>query len=239
MANQTKPSNKKNSAPVSVPVVAVVEETVSVSVPPVKKATKKSKKDTVIQEVPLTVVNETVVETATAEEISAIEPVVVPPVVSIDRVIVGLLQELFVLEQQEAVIQQQRKVKRRQLEKAIVKVLKANNKASAKKQKRSGNRQPSGFVRPTLISDELASFLGKEAGTEMSRTSVTNEINTYIKQHNLKDVANGRQINADENLSKLLKLAKEDVLTYFNLQKFMNHHYVKKTPVVVVAPLSA
>lgn len=230
MANQTKTSNKKNSAPapVSVPVVAVVEEPVSVSVPPVKKATKKSKK----QEVPPTVVSEMVVETATAEEISAVEPVV-PPVVSIDRVIVGLLQELFALEQQESVIQQQRKVKRRQLEKAIVKVLKANSKASAKKQKRSGNRQPSGFVRPTLISDELASFLGKEAGTEMSRTSVTNEINTYIKQHNLKDVANGRQINADENLSKLLKLGKEDVLTYFNLQKFMNHHYVKKTPVDV------
>jgi len=152
----------------------------------------------------------------------------VPPALLTDNTIMTLLSELASLEQQESLIQQKRRIKRRLLEKAVVKLLKSNSKAANKKQKRSGNRQPSGFIRPTLISDELASFLGKESGTEMARTAVTNQINNYIKSNNLKDAKNGRQINADEKLATLLKLGKDDVLTYFNLQKFMKHHFVKK-----------
>ena len=48
------------------------------------------------------------------------------------------------------------------LEKTISRELKAAQKASQKKKRASGNRAPSGFVKPTLISDELAAFLGKE-----------------------------------------------------------------------------
>lgn len=164
---------------------------------------------------------------------TAVVDPIVPPALLSDNTIVVLLSELASLEQQESVIQQKRRIKRRLLEKAVVKLLKLNNKAANKKQKRSGNRQPSGFIRPTLISDELASFLGKEFGTEMARTAVTNQINNYIKLNNLKDSKNGRQINADEKLSTLLKLGKDDVLTYFNLQKFMKHHFVKKADAVV------
>ena len=90
-------------------------------------------------------------------------------------------------------------------------------KASSKKSKRSGNHQPSGFVCPTLISDELATFLNKPSGTEIARTSVSKEINEYIRNNSLQDKANGRQINADAKLATLLKLTTEDVLTYFNL----------------------
>ena len=118
------------------------------------------------------------------------------------------------------------------LEKTVNREMKAQSKASAKKSKRSGNRQPSGFVRPTLISDELATFLGKVPGTEMARTDVSKEINIYICNHNLKDAKNGRQINADEKLSALLNLKADDVLTYFNLQRHIKHHFIK-----VVAPI--
>ena len=124
------------------------------------------------------------------------------------------------------------------LEKIVAKDFKINQKATSKKSKRSGNRKPSGFVRPTLISDELAIFLGKEIGTEMARTSVSKEINQYIRTHNLQEETNGRQINADEALRTLLKLGEDDLLTYFNLQKFMKHHFIKtvvETPVPVVA----
>ena len=93
--------------------------------------------------------------------------------------------------------------------------------------RRKTNRKPSGFVKPTLISTELASFLGKPKGTEMARTEVTREINQYIRANSLQDPNNGRIIRADTKLRKLLKLSKTDELTYFNLQKFMSPHFAK------------
>ena len=95
--------------------------------------------------------------------------------------------------------------------------------------KRKSNRKPSGFVKPTLISTELAGFLGKPKGTEMARTEVTREINKYIRANNLQDPSNGRVIRADAKLRKLLKLNKSDELTYFNLQKYMSPHFPKPT----------
>lgn len=113
------------------------------------------------------------------------------------------------------------------LQKAVVKAHKTAQKVSNRKNKRSSNRKPSGFVRPTQISDELAAFLGKTIGTEMARTEVSKEINNYIRVNNLQDKANGRKINADAKLSALLKLKAGDDLTYFNLQRYMKHHFVK------------
>ena len=117
------------------------------------------------------------------------------------------------------------------LDKAVARELKAAQKASQKKKRASGNRAPSGFVKPTLISDELALFLGKEKGTELARTAVSKEIHAYIRDSKLQDPTNGRKINADAKLAKLLKLGKADALTYFNLQKYMKHHFIKTTPV--------
>ena len=90
------------------------------------------------------------------------------------------------------------------LSKQVEREMKAAQKASAKKRRTSGNRQPSGFIKPTLITDELATFLGKESGTEMARTEVSKEINQYIRQHKLQDEQNGRIIRPDGPLKKLL-----------------------------------
>jgi len=117
------------------------------------------------------------------------------------------------------------------LEKAVSREMKIAQKASSKKRRNVGNRKPSGFIKPTRISDELAGFLGKTVGTEMARTEVSKEINAYIHAHSLQDKSNGRIIHADAKLSKLLKLEKEDELTYFNLQRYMKHHF-HKTDVV-------
>ena len=113
------------------------------------------------------------------------------------------------------------------LERQTARELKNAQKASMKKKRKVGNRAPSGFVKPTLISNELAGFLGKPEGSEMARTDVTREINKYIRTNNLQDKENGRQINPDKKLTSLLKLNKDDVLTYFNLQRYMSPHFAK------------
>jgi len=121
----------------------------------------------------------------------------------------------------------------RLLEKKWARELKAAQKCNSKKKKRAGNRAPSGFVKPTKISDELAKFLEKPTGTEMARTDVTREINKYIRSHNLQDAGNGRKINPDQKLQTLLKLKTTDELTYFNLQRYMSPHFHKAEKAVV------
>ena len=114
------------------------------------------------------------------------------------------------------------------LEKKTIKQLKIVQKLNNKK-KRKGTRAPSGFVKPSPISDELADFLGKDKGCEMARTDVTREINKYIRANNLQDKDNGRKINPDKKLSELLKIGAEVNLTYFNLQRYMGSHFPKQS----------
>ena len=115
----------------------------------------------------------------------------------------------------------------RVLEKKVVRELKVAQKAQAKRKRKNTNRSPSGFVKPTLISNELANFLNKPVGTEMARTEVTREINGYIRAHNLQDKSNGRKINPDKSLATLLKINSGEELTYFNLQRYMSPHFAK------------
>lgn len=121
------------------------------------------------------------------------------------------------------------------LQKQAERDLKAAQKVSSKRKGKVGNRAPSGFVKPTLISDQLAEFLTKPKGSLIARTEVTREINAYIRANKLQDPANGRKINPDAKLKKLLTLKATDELTYFNLQKFMSQHFQKSTPVVATA----
>jgi chromatin remodeling complex protein RSC6 len=89
------------------------------------------------------------------------------------------------------------------------------------------DNKPSGFIKPTRISDHLAFFLGKSAGTQMARYDVSKEINKYILINGLQDMYNGRKINPDENLRNLLNIGMDVELSYFNLQKYMKHHFIK------------
>ena len=119
------------------------------------------------------------------------------------------------------------------LEKTVSREMKAAQKLANKKRRNTNPRKPSGFTKATPISEELATFLGKSVGTEMARTEVSKEITKYIKAHNLQDASNGRVIKADAKLSKLLRLGKDDELTFFNLQRYMKVHFAKAGETIV------
>jgi chromatin remodeling complex protein RSC6 len=94
------------------------------------------------------------------------------------------------------------------------------------KNKNKGSRKPSGFAVPSKISNELSLFMKKPSGISIARTEVTKYIIKYIKENKLQDIENGRKIKPDIALKGLLNIKNED-LTYFNLQKYMNQHFVK------------
>jgi len=144
--------------------------------------------------------------------------------------------EFFTKLQQLGNLVSQLKTEYRLLEKKWSRDLKnAQKKGFRVKRNGNPNRSPSGFVKPTRISDELAVFLGKESGTEMARTAVTRDINAYIRANNLQDSDNGRKINPDSKLLALLKLQKGEELTYFNLQRYMSPHFYKNVKVEAVS----
>jgi chromatin remodeling complex protein RSC6 len=103
----------------------------------------------------------------------------------------------------------------------IVKVL-------SKKNKKSSDRPKSGFAMPSLLSNELYKFMGITHGELVNRTDVTRKLNEYIKANNLRREDNKRYIIPDKLLQKLLRSEPKDEITYFNLQHFMKHHYVKE-----------
>jgi upstream activation factor subunit UAF30 len=175
------------------------------------------------------------VETKTEIKVETAAPVDVtatPAVEDVEATIIAQSSEFYAKINQLSSMIAGLKSEYKSLEKKWTKELKVAQKLSSKKKRKSGNRAPSGFVKPTRISDELAKFLEKPAGTEMARTDVTRQLNLYIRANSLQDKENGRKINPDSKLQTLLKLKKTDELTYFNLQRYMSPHFTKNTPVV-------
>ena len=116
------------------------------------------------------------------------------------------------------------------LEKNVRKDMKKLQK-EAQKNKNKGNRKASGFAVPTKISKDLCKFMNQPDGTEMARTEVTKYIIQYIKDNNLPDSTNKKVIKPDKRLKTLLKINKNDEVTYFNLQKYMNKHFINSKTV--------
>lgn len=113
------------------------------------------------------------------------------------------------------------------VEKDYAKIVKDHDKVANKR--RSQSRKPSGFAKPSPLSDEMAEFLGLDKGVEIARNEVTKLINKYIVDNNLREEADKRKILPDKKLTKLLKLTGDENLSYFNLQKYIKHHFVTKT----------
>lgn len=116
------------------------------------------------------------------------------------------------------------------LEKSVKKQMKGLKKEVVKT-KNKGNRQPSGFAKPSKVTKELCEFMNKAEGSEIARTEVTRALVAYIKENKLENTENSKIISPDDKLKVLLGLDDEQELTYFNIQKYMNKHFVKNAEV--------
>jgi chromatin remodeling complex protein RSC6 len=123
------------------------------------------------------------------------------------------------------------KVLQRQVAKDFKEAAKAQRSRRGRRQPVVGGaekakRSPSGFAKPTGLTDALCTFLGLPSGTQLARTDVTKKITEYIKTHNLQNPENKKIIIPDATLGALLENGSSEV-TYFNLQKFLKVHFVK------------
>lgn len=170
-----------------------------------------------------------------AEPVAVVPPVettVVPPVAeggaatpvvedSFQAVYDELVNELTTMSTRMKTLLTKVKVMQREYNKAIKTGKRGAKKAPGVK------RTPSGFAKPTKLSDELCKFLNLELGSEKARTEVTKQINEYVKQNNLQDPNDKRRIFPNDALKKIMNLKEGDQLSYFNMQKFIKHHFVK------------
>lgn len=109
----------------------------------------------------------------------------------------------------------------------LVRVLRKTKREHAPKDK--SKLSNSGLMKPVSISKDLAAFMGVDASTLHSRVSVTNSICTYIKEKNLQNPSNKREIVPDDKLVKLLGYKEgAQPLTYFYIQQLIQPHFLKE-----------
>jgi len=103
----------------------------------------------------------------------------------------------------------------------------AYKEAAVAKSSQSTNK---GFRRPCRISDAMCDFIGTPVGQLSSRVEVNKAINEYIQTHVLVDPNNAQIIIPDEKLWSLMSENETGTkITYFNLQKYIKHHFLQST----------
>lgn len=110
----------------------------------------------------------------------------------------------------------------------------------------------SGFMKPVFISSEMASFTNLDKNTPYPRPQITSAICKYIESHQLQNPKDRREFTVDAALQRLLRYDPQNPptdeagnaipMTYFRLQKYMQHHFrteADNTPAPVAATPAA
>lgn len=96
---------------------------------------------------------------------------------------------------------------------------------------RKRTQAKSGLLKPYLISQEMNDFAAWHSDERHSRVDVMRVICAYVRENDLQNPGNRREIFADETLSSLLKLPpveeREAPLTYASLQKYIGQHILQ------------
>jgi chromatin remodeling complex protein RSC6 len=134
---------------------------------------------------------------------------------------------LSLFKMQLSTLQQQVKTIEKNVNKEL-KTIKKTSKTNIPKIKKA----PSGFAKPSKVTKELCDFMDRPEGSEIARTEVTKALVNYIKTNNLQEQTNDckNKIIPDDKLKNLLGLNMEETneLTFFNIQKYMNKHFISK-----------
>ena len=147
----------------------------------------------------------------------------VQTVPSIDSQFNSLLADLTIFKTYLSDIQ----TKVRLLEKTVKSEIKNEQKNKIKQERIKKVQQPTGFDKPVPVSDELCLFINKPLKSLIGRTEATNYITNYIRHHKLQDMLDRKIIKPNEALNALLHLSpSSEPLTYFNLQKYLNVHFM-------------
>jgi len=226
--------------------VQVEEKTEVVVAPPVSESKPKGRSKAVAKEAtPKTVAQPVVVPEVVEPSVSNVETDVVSGVEDskkvtqrhvptsesvekeFDELINGLDEEIKKLRESTA---KSKGVKFLRTLNKRLKVLKNHAlRVSKKKVTTRRNNTNSGFLKPVQISKELAKFTGWDQNELRSRVDVTKYICNYIKEKNLQDPADKRNIRVEDdgNLKKLLKYDGKDKkpLTYYRLQTYLKGHF--------------
>ena len=221
------PRVAKKAAPavVEAPVVAAPVEAA-----PVKKATRKAaapKAEVAAAEVAAPA---PVVVSSTPVEAAPVAPVA--PATTLDEDIKALVALAATARETLSTFQAQLKRLEKRVHRDMKDARKRRRRVKVDENGVEVKRAPSIFERPTQVTQELLTFLGRPAATLMSRSEVTKAVNDYVKANNLK---NKHDIKPDAPLRALLAIGVDEPLTYFNLQRYLNRHYIKAVPAVASA----
>lgn len=115
--------------------------------------------------------------------------------------------------------------KTKKLNHVIEMVIKKEQKTTSKSKR---DRKPCGFAVSAKVTPEMCEFMGRDDGTLISRIEITKYLNLYIKEKGLENPENKQIIIPDEKLWKILgDEAREEKITHFTIQKYLNKHFVK------------
>ena len=92
-------------------------------------------------------------------------------------------------------------------------------------EKQDARTKNNGFNKPLGVTDKLRAFLGLAADEKISRSLVTRKVNEYVEAKGLKA---GQNISLDESLKDLLQVPEGVQVTFLNIQKYINPHYIKE-----------
>ena len=81
---------------------------------------------------------------------------------------------------------------------------------------------------PMNVSSELLKYLGKTAGTQMTKSEAMKLVSNTVREAGLQNTENRRQFTPNKKLGKVLNMSPIQTITFVELNKYLSHHF---TPV--------